>query len=142
MSRSENFSSGYRGNHQPIDGQDAVGAHEVDKGFPDFYEHPEWYHHGGSQKQADRETTSALRSIRGNPDAQVTVYRAVPHGVTRINPGDWVSLSRSYAQGHGMHPDDPKQDMPVISMRVPARHVRESGVNSIHEWGYFPGKPQ
>jgi len=33
----------------------------------------------------------------------VTIYRAVPNFVTDINDGDWITLSKKYAQEHGGH---------------------------------------
>lgn len=104
--------------------------------MPDFYAHPEYYKTG--YDQADAESTRALRAIRANPDGAVTVYRGVPPGVETINPGDWVSLSPSYARQHGLDADDPGKDWPVISMEVPARSLYTDG-NSINELGYDPG---
>lgn len=126
----------YRGSHQPDLSEAAVGFHEADRLYTGVYGHPEWYGHG--DPAVDRETIAQMRRARGNPDAQVTIHRAVPPGVTAINPGDWVSPSRGYAAQHGMHPTDPSQDWPVLSRTVPARHVREGSGNSIHEWGYQP----
>lgn len=124
----------YRGLHQPHLGEEAVGVHEADRLYPDVHEHPEYYATG--ETQHDRETFRAIRRARGNPDALVTIHRATPGG--RINPGDWVTLSKSYATRHGYHPTDPSQDMPVVSMKVPAREVIEGSGNSIHEWGWQP----
>jgi len=45
---------------------------------------------GGEYKDADLETISVMKAAAGNPDAEVTIYRAVPKGVTDINEGDWV----------------------------------------------------
>ena len=84
-----------------------------------------------------------LDPVKDKPDAMVTVHRAVPHGVTDINPGDWVTPSKSYAKQHGMHESDPKQDLPVISKKVRAADLRTDG-DSVNEFGYFPstGKQQ
>lgn len=78
---------------------------------------------GGS----DVETTP-LSSIPGfglSPDSLVTVYRGVPTGVSRIDEGDWVTLSpqlaRDYA-GTGR----------VLSMRVRAGDIlTEPGVDDF-----------
>lgn len=133
MSRSGEFDAGYRLSHQPD--LDGPGMHEAHLTYPGIYENPNWYSQGG---KTDRESMAAIRRVRGRPDAMVTVYRSVPHGVDSINPGDWVTPSRTYAKEHGMHPTDPSQDMPVLSIRVPARHVVEGSGNSIDEWGYRP----
>lgn len=132
MSRSEEFDSGYRMQHQT----DASGdpMHDVENSFPDIHQHPEYYHHGGRSYD---ESLRAIRTAKGKPDAQVTIYRAVPPGIKDINPGDWVTPSKAYAKQHGMHATDPKQDMPVISKKVPARHLRTEA-NDVNEWAYFP----
>lgn len=140
MSRAGEFHSShreYRGLHQPDVGEAAVGVHEADRLYPDVYAHPEYY--GSGEPAHDRETMAAVRRARGNPDAMITIHRAVPHGVQEINPGDWVTTSKAYARAHGRHATDPKQDLPVVSRRVPAREVVEGSGNSIHEWGWRPG---
>ena len=124
----------YRMSHQPDISGPSVS--DVENLYPGIYENPEWYSTG--DPKSDRESLAVIKKVRGNPDAMVTVYRAAPQGVTTINPGDWVSLSRTYATEHGMHATDPAQDMPVISMEVPARSVVEGSGNSINEWGYQP----
>ena len=126
----------YRMSHQPDISGPSVS--DVENLYPDIYAHPEYYWSGSKPTKADRESLAVINRVRGNPDAMVTVYRAAPQGVTTINPGDWVSLSRTYATEHGMHATDPAQDMPVISMEVPARSVVEGSGNSINEWGYQP----
>jgi hypothetical protein len=133
MSRNEEFQSGHRMSHQPD--LDGPGMHEAHRTYPGIYENPQWYTHG---EQSDRESLSAIRKTRNKPDASLRIYRAVPPGVTDISPGDWVTPSRTYAREHGMHPTDSNQDMPVISMMVPAKHVVEGSGNSINEWGYRP----
>lgn len=131
MGRSQEFDTGYRMSHRPPDSDYGAGLHEVDKVFPGVHERPELYSFG------DEYTPSlqVAKQVRGNPDAQVTIYRAVPHGTSDINTGDWVSTSLPYAQQHGMHPTDPSKDWPVLSARVSAKHVVTGG-DSITEYGY------
>lgn len=62
----------------------------------------------------------------------VTIYRTVPEGVTSIQPGDWVALSRSYAQSMSRGR--------VLSVRVPARDVVWAGTDE-NEWFYVPENP-
>jgi hypothetical protein len=126
--------SDYRMSHQPD--LAGPGIHEADKTYPGIHDNPRWYATGDAC--CDAESMSVISQTRGRPDHTVRVYRAVPHGVTDINPGDWVSTSRTYAQQHGRHPEDPAQDMPVISKTVRARNLVEGSGNSIHEWGYQP----
>lgn len=52
-----------------------------------------------------------------------------------INPGDWVTISRPYAVGHGQ--SSLGNNYKIITKKVPAKHLFTDG-NSIHEWGYDP----
>lgn len=94
-------------------------------------DNPDW----GEIGDPHEESLTAVRRAKGNPEAPVTIYRSVPHGVTSIRTGDWVSTSSRYALEHGMHPDDPSKDWPVLKATVPAKHVHTDG-NDINEWGY------
>lgn len=66
----------------------------------------------------------------------VTVYRGVPRKVENpvIRPGDWVTLSRDYAQFHGLLNDEASR---VISMSVPAEDVIWAGTD-MNEFFYAP----
>lgn len=118
--------------HQPD--PEGPQMHDATLAFPDIYEHPEWYDHGGDPYT---ESLGAIREARGNPDADIDIYRAVPQKAMGINPGDWVSTSKSYARQHGMHATDPGLDWPVAHKRVRARDLR-TDCNDVNEWGYFP----
>jgi hypothetical protein len=129
---------GYGMQHRP----DASGPpmHAVEDSYPGIYERPQLYNNGGGDDDYRRASDESLRHIqrvKGKPDAPVTMYRSVPKGVTKINPGDWVSTSRSKAKREGLHPTDPKQDMPVISQKVRAKDLRTPG-DDVSEWGFFP----
>lgn len=108
----------YRGSHQPSTGEDAVRFYELDKAMPDFYEKPHHYLWDIDNHFGKIEARRAAMLARGNPDADVRIYRAVPHGVTTINPGDWVTTSKNYALEHGRHHEDPALDKPVIEAVV------------------------
>lgn len=136
MSRSGEFDAGYRGSHRPPDASSGSPLHDVESVMPGFYENPRLYATGSPH---DAESIRVIRSSRGRPEAPVRVFRAVPRGVTEINPGDWVSTSRSYASDHGKHPTDPSLDWPLISREVAAGELHSEG-NSIHEWGWNPGE--
>lgn len=97
----------------------------------DVLAHPDWY--GGEHA----ETIQQAKAAAGNPEAMVTVYRAVPPGVTRINRGDWVTLSRDYAQGHSyglVAGEGPESDGVIISAQVKASTIYSEGY--LEEWGY------
>jgi hypothetical protein len=75
--------------------------------------------------------------MKGNPDATVTIYRAVPKDApaTAINRGDWVTINKNYAKQHGE--STLEGDYKIIEQKVRARDIFTNG-DSIHEWGYDP----
>lgn len=102
--------------------------------FPsDFLTHPEYYlpldNHGG------RESLNVLRSIQGKPDAVVTVYRGAP--VNELNTGDWVTLSRSYAEQYaGDNAYSDNRNSKVYSFKAKAKELSFDG-DDISEFGYW-----
>ena len=147
----------YAGGHQPP--SDGSPLHQAGDTFPDLYERPYNYTHGGYRQHAydyDHESVDVVRRAKGNPEMPVRVYRSLPpHAEQKIHPGDWVALSHSYAAQHGaergwdewVEPKDPENiqdhegwirregDWPVVSAMTKAKHVRDGG-NDIIEWGY------
>lgn len=81
------------------------------------------------------ETMAQLNAVRGNPNGEITIYRATP-GDT-INDGDWITLSKTYADLHNQSQLDGKGN--VLSQKVNARDV-QSAMDDLAEWGYFPQK--
>lgn len=123
----------YRMMHQAPDA-DGVSAplHALDDGiYPsDVYTHPEMYGH-----ETPREALAQMHAARGNPGYQATIYRAVPHGVSVIDAGDWVTISLEYARQHAIQDDDPAHDWPVITAKVNAALLFSEG-NDLCEFGY------
>lgn len=104
----------------------------------DWYTHPHYYSSGASDggSAADMKATQKLyNDMRGKPDHPVTVYRALPHGNTDFNTGDWVTPSLNYAKQHAIQSDNPAEDWPVIKTTVPAKHLFQNG-DSYDEFGY------
>lgn len=100
-------------------------------GLPnDIYEHPEYY---SINKTTAKETMDQLNKVRNNPDADVTIYRATTGN--KINKGDWVTLSKSYAEQHNQSQFDGKGN--IIEKVVKARDIQNAG-DMLDEWGYFP----
>lgn len=99
----------------------------------DIYEHPEYYSSGN--KKWNEETIKQLKGVRGNEDAEITIYRATVGD--KINDGDWVTLSKSYAEAHNESQLDGKGK--VLEMKVKAKDVQFAG-DMLEEWGYFPKK--
>lgn len=125
--------SEYHGSHRPFADGDEIWDLSGNGTFPpDVYEHPEWYSFGEWTPLC----AAVIRRVRGDRDALVTIFRAVPPGVDTIAAGDWVTTHLGYARQHAARTDDPAQDWPVVATQVPAHLVR-SGGSDIVEWGYF-----
>ena len=127
-----NADFGYGRGHVPT--PEGAPLHDLTQVYPaDVYTHPRHYSH-------DLEMPSHKLALKyqGKPDSMVTIYRAVPKHIDTINPGDWVSIDRNYAKMHAEgNMGDSGKGAKVISMTVPARHIRNPG-DSMAEWGYFP----
>ena len=83
---------------------------------------------------ADREAFDVINAARGNPDAEITIYRAMPAGSpTEINAGDWVTTSKTYAKIHG----DSWEDSVIVSAKVRAGDLFTEG-SLVHEFGWSP----
>jgi hypothetical protein len=91
--------------------------------------------------QANRESYKAIMAVRGKPDAEVTIYRAVPDDpkITTINRGDFVTLSPTYAKLHGGSGYGPKGEDAgkILSEKVKVKDIYFDG-NDVNEFGYFP----
>ena len=61
--------------------------------------------------------------------------QAPPNEARRINPGDWVTITKAYAKDHGE--SALRGDYTILSARVKAADIFTNG-DSIHEWGYWP----
>jgi len=134
----------YRMQHQPRTVEeggarldDITGGGQV---FPDdVYSSKGFEYYGDSTSEASLESYNIIKSVRNKPDEEITIYRAVPKGVTDINEGDWVTLSQKYAQDHAEsgYGADGKEAGEVISKVVKVRDVVNDG-NDFNEFGYFP----
>lgn len=128
----EGVDTSYRMQHQ-APGADEAPAWDLEQAAPDIYGPNGFQYYRTGAVVEDRESWAAIEKMQNDPDAMVTIYRASPEG--EINPGDWVTLSRTYAENHAMHFEDPGQDQPVWKADVPARTLNWDG-NSINEFGY------
>ena len=88
---------------------------------------------------ANTESYNAITKARGNPEAEVTIYRAVPKGIKNINDGDFVTLSPKYAELHGLSGYGSRGDEAgeVISQKVKVKDLIWDA-NDVNEFGYFP----
>lgn len=106
----------------------------------DFYDPSvswNYYGHGGDSVALDKQTARIVSKFKGKPDADISIYRAVPKGVKEINEGDWVTVNKNYAKEHGSRHIEGGYE--VIEKKVKASEVATDG-NSIHEYGYSPNK--
>lgn len=97
----------------------------------DVYEHPEWYF--DMNQEYSKESFKVLKQIKNNPNAEITIYRATTGN--KINKGDWVTLSRKYAEYHNNSQFNGKGN--IIELKVKAKDVQYAG-DDINEFGYFP----
>ena len=86
-------------------------------GSSGFERESEWYEMASAE----------LERLKQLPPVKATRYP--------INPGDWVTLSKRYANEHGHSSLGGK--FKVVSKKVFARDVYTDG-NSLDEWGYDP----
>jgi hypothetical protein len=134
----------YRMQHQPRGPQDGGGRlDDITAGgelFPDdVYSADGLRFYGNPNNSFDRQSYAAILSARGNPEAEITIYRGVPTDVNQINAGDWVTLSPDYAAMHAADGYGPNGDQAgkVISQQVKVKDVFSDG-NDLNEFGYFP----
>lgn len=150
----------YRMAHQPRgpDDEDPIRLDNLTQattgesaGYPDDFYTPQGqriYAQGPSFEGdeygiANLESYKAISRLRGKPNSTVTIYRGVPNdpNITTINKGDFVTLSKKYAEihaasGYGRNGDEAGK---VISQKVKVKDVYWDG-NDVNEFGYFPTK--
>jgi hypothetical protein len=133
----------YAGVHRPpMKDNGGAPLHDLTGGgsvYPDDIYSPQasqYYGHFGGNDPMDVATMRMIKSYRNNPDAPVTMYRAIPSNLpkdTPISNGDWVTINKNYAMDHGNGALN--GDFQVIQKQVPARKLFTNG-DSIHEYGY------
>ena len=127
----------YRMQHQAPGRDGGIPATNIEEGMADATDPKlQMAIYGTGDDISDRETFAVLNQIQNDPDAMVTVYRAVPGDVNTINPGDWVTLSENYANQHNNFYLS-NENGKVIAVQVRAGDLFTDG-NSINEFGYDP----
>ena len=131
---------GFRGGHTaPVRGEYSAPLHDLAGNvYPaDIYNKTtQARYYGWNQPDIDNEAFDAINATKGNPDAEVTIYRAVPKdSPSDINSGDWVTTSKAYAEQHGDFDDD----WQILSAKVKAGDLFTDG-NSPHEYGWNPAQ--
>ena len=137
----------YRSTQTILDAANAVITNNVDRKPKDL-----WTDLGQGEKiiryfaddefgLSNQQSYRAIQAARGNPDAEVTIYRGVPNeeSITSINAGDFVTLSPKYAERHASSGYGPRGEDAgkVISQKVKVKDVYFAG-DDVNEFGYFP----
>jgi hypothetical protein len=131
----------YRGQHTAPGPDFGAPLHDLTGGgqmYPaDVYSEKAAQYYGSGNRRADIEAFNLAKRVRGNPDAEVTMYRAVPKNadISNINAGDWVTLSKDYAKNHGEAAL--RGDYKILSQKVKAKDLW-TNADSIQEFGYQP----
>jgi hypothetical protein len=131
----------YRGFHSAPGPDFGAPLHDLTGGgqmYPaDVYSEKAVQYYGSGNRRADIEAFNLANRVRGNPDAEVTMYRAVPKNadISAINAGDWVTLTKDYAKTHGESVFG--KDYKILSQKVKAKDLW-TNADSIQEFGYQP----
>ena len=127
--------------HRPMTvEQGAAPLHDLLSAFDDtIYSPAAIRNYGTGDKFIDKQVLNTFNSVRGNPNAEVNAYRAIPLEDTQnaLRHGDWVTVSKDYAKIHGEGPLGGKYK--IIEQKVPASHLT-TNADSILEQGYYPTK--
>jgi len=126
--------------HRPL--SDGAPAHDLTEAYQeDIYTHPQYWAAHNPPERDDLEGYAQLLKARGKPDEPVHIFRATHHSAPHeINPGDWVTLSKTYAGKHAWASEgteDPEARYVVHHAVVPAKHVRDAGTDYYREQGYW-----
>jgi hypothetical protein len=130
----------YRMEHEAPEPEPGASLDDVSNIYPDDIYSPDAARlYGSNGDDISRESAEIIKQARGNPDSIVTVYRAIPEGMDEINPGDWVSISKKYAEDHGVRSvgEPGGGGHVVVSREVRAGDIYTEG-NSLHEWSWAP----
>ena len=129
----------YQGLHEAPGRGNGAPMHQLTDLYPDDVYGPDgarFYSHSGRETAVmDREVFAMFHEVRDKPDAEVTVFRAVPTDVDSIYTGDWVTPSRTYAESHGEGPM--RGDYRIVAQRVRAGDLF-TDANSPLEFGWDP----
>lgn len=132
----KNYPDYLSGHSAPIRGEDYAPAFDLTKLYPeDVYSPQASRLYGSGFPDADKKALDILNKVKGNPDADITVFRAVPldKKYSSINNGDWITLTRDYAQQHGESNLGGK--FKILEKKVKADEIF-TDANSLQEFGY------
>lgn len=122
--------------------EDNARLYDLTQTFPDdIYSSNAIRYYGNPNNLADIESNEIIQEARGNPDMEVTIYRAVPNNadITSINEGDFVTLSKTYAEEHaaGGYGAMGNEAGKILTKKVKVKDLVTGG-NDLNEFGYYP----
>jgi hypothetical protein len=131
---------GYQGQHLAPTKDGGAPLWDMKGIYPDDFYSPQGvqYYGDGAEPARDAMIVRQMQSMKGRPNSEVTIYRAVPKSVPTkeaLNTGDWITLDRQYAKDHGEGALN--GDYKIIRKTVRARDLFTNG-DSIYEMGYDP----
>ena len=123
--------------HRPPEIESANTLDNLSNVYPDdIYSSNGLRYYGLQKNNADKESYEIIKQMRGKPNKEVTIYRAIlPNEDAEIKPGDWVTFSKDYAKQHGEGPLNGQYK--IISKNVKANELTSQG-DDLNEWGYRP----
>jgi lambda family phage portal protein len=130
----------YRGGHKPPNPENGAPLHDLtgSGAFPeDIYGKDASKIYSSADEKLDQQTLKIFRDVKGKPNAELTIYRAVPVNVsdTTINAGDWVSVNLEYAKMHGEGALAGEYKLLKGTARASELYTN---ADSIQEQGYWP----
>jgi hypothetical protein len=88
----------------------------------------------GSGDAREKRVLAMMKKFRGQPDAEITIYRGVPGSAAdAINSGDWITIDEGVAKDYAALEKGGK----VISKKVKVKDIT-SWPDSLLEFGYYP----
>jgi hypothetical protein len=125
----------YRGSHKAPDKENGCPLYDLTLNdvYPDDVYSKNGARYYGTGAVNDAQIHNFILKYRNKPNAQVTIFRAVPNTVKSINNGDWVAIDQRYAKNHM----DGETDWHILKKKVKASEIYTNG-DSWDEWGYQP----
>lgn len=125
----------YRGDHRAPDADYGAPLHDLTQMIPDdIYSSQGRRLYGLGRSDVDDEAFDVLNAVRGQPDAEVIMYRAVPEDAPdSILDGDWVTTSEEYARLHGENALN--NEYKILTEPTYARRLQSEGYP--YEFGYM-----
>jgi|9_EtaG_2_1085328.scaffolds.fasta_scaffold04588_6 hypothetical protein len=122
--------------------EDNARLDDLTQTFPnDIYSSNAIRYYGNPNNLADIESNEIIQKAKGNPNMEVTIYRAVPNidSANSINEGDFVTLSKTYAEDHAYtgYGSMGNESGKILTKKVKVKDLVTGG-NDLNEFGYYP----